>query len=395
MRGSLQDSTARSREALVGITVRSTAMVRALVELRAVAFGLRWRADRRAAVRRLSFCVQDLERSASAQVTARLEASTSHSSRSRRCAASTPVRDAATDAVIGSMLMGSASGELATYAFVDLGYLLGELAELSDRVLGQTGLRPSIADLKEFFRPACRGGPLRFFVYYAAEADPSSAERAETQAATIAWLADVQRIPDVHVRWGDVIHRPRKGGRIQKRVDVMLAVDMMKHAFRRTMDHAILLAGDLDFHPLVQEVVESGCKVTVAAAAGRSGAAELLDAADVVLDLDRVAVFNLAEHGIAKIIRTGVQPTFRCHLVATGPRGRAWYGDSSRDSGLPVVSFGDPPVQHRAWAHRHTDPEVMKRLALYEIGCDRDDAWLEPTPAEAAAFAEFLRTLSK
>ena len=291
--------------------------------------------------------------------------------------------------------MVQANGELATYAFVDLGYLLGELAELSEFVLGRADLRPRIADLKDVFRPVSRGGFLRLIVYYAAEADPSSQERADKQAATIAWLAEVQRVPDVHVRWGDVIHRPRKGGRIQKRVDVMLAVDMMKHAFRHTMDRAILLAGDLDFQPLVQEVVEAGCRVTVAAAVGRSGAAELLDTADVVLDLNRVVLFNLAEHGIEPIVPTGVQRDSRCHLVATGPRGRAWFGELGGNSDLPMVSFGDPPVQHLAWAHRHGDHEVMKRLALYEIGCDHRDAWTEPTPTEAAAFGELLQSLSK
>ena len=47
----------------------------------------------------------------------------------------------------------------------------------------------------------------------------------------------------------------------QKKVDVLLAVDMMKHAVRQNMYRAILIAGDLDFEPLVETLVDLGIYV--------------------------------------------------------------------------------------------------------------------------------------
>jgi uncharacterized LabA/DUF88 family protein len=60
----------------------------------------------------------------------------------------------------------------------------------------------------------------------------------------------------------------RKGGardksRGQKKVDVAIAVDMLTHAFRRNMDEAFLLAGDLDFYPLLKALALEGMPVTL------------------------------------------------------------------------------------------------------------------------------------
>jgi len=44
----------------------------------------------------------------------------------------------------------------------------------------------------------------------------------------------------------------------QKEVDILLTVDMMNHAVRQNMDKAILLAGDRDFKPLVESLVNLG-----------------------------------------------------------------------------------------------------------------------------------------
>jgi hypothetical protein len=49
----------------------------------------------------------------------------------------------------------------------------------------------------------------------------------------------------------------------QKEVDVALAVDMLTHAFNHNMGWAHLIAGDLDFRPLVQALVRLGIYVTV------------------------------------------------------------------------------------------------------------------------------------
>ena len=55
--------------------------------------------------------------------------------------------------------------------------------------------------------------------------------------------------------------RGRRGPE-QKKSDVMIAVDMLTHTFRRVQE-AILLTGDLDFKPLIDALVNDGMFVTL------------------------------------------------------------------------------------------------------------------------------------
>lgn len=50
---------------------------------------------------------------------------------------------------------------------------------------------------------------------------------------------------------------------VQKRVDVMLSVDLVRHAAAGHIQHAILLAGDSDFIPAVAAAKESGVTVSL------------------------------------------------------------------------------------------------------------------------------------
>jgi hypothetical protein len=70
----------------------------------------------------------------------------------------------------------------------------------------------------------------------------------------------IREIPGFHVRLGTL------AGRRQKEVDVALAVDMLTHAFYKNMSRAVLIAGDLDFRPLVDSLVRLGTYVEVASA---------------------------------------------------------------------------------------------------------------------------------
>ena len=74
----------------------------------------------------------------------------------------------------------------------------------------------------------------------------------------------IERVTGVHVRLGRLTPRKPKKERQQKEVDVLLAVDMLTHAFSGNMDQAILLAGDVDFRPVVESVVRTGTLVKIA-----------------------------------------------------------------------------------------------------------------------------------
>jgi len=55
----------------------------------------------------------------------------------------------------------------------------------------------------------------------------------------------------------------RKNKIRQKTVDIMIAVDMLSHSFRKNMNKAHLLTGDLDFKPLIEALVFEGMHVNI------------------------------------------------------------------------------------------------------------------------------------
>jgi uncharacterized LabA/DUF88 family protein len=75
-------------------------------------------------------------------------------------------------------------------------------------------------------------------------------------------LADLeQRLRSVGIEAPRVFKKNKDRG--SKQVDISLAVDMLTHAHRGNYDIAILVAGDEDYVPLVQAVMNEGKTVAV------------------------------------------------------------------------------------------------------------------------------------
>jgi len=70
-----------------------------------------------------------------------------------------------------------------------------------------------------------------------------------------------------------------------KGVDIALTTDMLSHAFRDNYDVAVLIAGDADFCPLVEEVKRLGKRVHVWFFDGNGMSPELRLVADQFTDL--------------------------------------------------------------------------------------------------------------
>ena len=96
------------------------------------------------------------------------------------------------------------------------------------------------------------------------------------------WRA-IKLLPDTQIGFGALRGRPRR----QKRVDGLIAVDMMVGAFTNLFEVAILIAGDSDFVPVVDEVRRRGIMVVVAGVQ-ESLAAELGRAADRIWIIDQL-----------------------------------------------------------------------------------------------------------
>jgi uncharacterized LabA/DUF88 family protein len=96
--------------------------------------------------------------------------------------------------------------------------------------------------------------------------------------------------PGVHVFEG-VIRGIKERSR-QKQVDVKLAVDMLAHSYRRNMSKATLLAGDLDFKPVIDAIVQDGMYVTLWFDKA-SASLDLIYASDAHIEINVWTIYNL------------------------------------------------------------------------------------------------------
>lgn len=176
-----------------------------------------------------------------------------------------------------------------TYMFVDAASLRGYTKNLSRRFFGEQHFE---FDLKKMVI-----GYNRLFYY---DALPVR-ERDEVEAVYLQRTADQRAVLEraavvdgVHVYEGDAHRRKNKGqggGLEQKKVDVMIAVDMLTHTFRHNMHQASLLTGDNDFKPLIDALVREGMPVTLWFPPGETNP-ELVNAADSRRPLDLQILWN-------------------------------------------------------------------------------------------------------
>ena len=121
------------------------------------------------------------------------------------------------------------------------------------------------------------------------ESDEDLARRVKAQEDRFNAIRDS---PGWHVREGRLVgeRKPR-----QKRVDVLLAVEMLSHAFNKNMQEAILIAGDDDFTPLVEELLRHGTFVQVWSDR-RSGSPHLRHTADFGRSIGYRFYWHLTHH---------------------------------------------------------------------------------------------------
>ncbi len=160
-----------------------------------------------------------------------------------------------------------------TYLFVDGGHLRKHYQAATSTWFGER-VPLNFVRLKHWF------GADKCFYYdcldnvrRSGEAEATYLERVAQQESD---LAAIRGVFGTHVRLGALVG---EGGRRQKEVDILLAVDMLNHTIRGNMATAILLSGDRDFKPVVESLVQHGLFVRVAGDK-RHTSQELAQAAD-------------------------------------------------------------------------------------------------------------------
>ena len=166
------------------------------------------------------------------------------------------------------------------YLFVDGGCLRAEIDQLTAKYCPSHPIELDYSRLAAPYSKVFYYGAVP--VREAGEAEDTYSERTRAQRELLDRLGNLDRF---HVYEGDARKRRSKGGMEQKKVDVLIAVDMLTHTFRRNMHRATLLTGDVDFKPLIDALVREGMFVNLWYPP-KSTSRELTDAADGRVRLD-------------------------------------------------------------------------------------------------------------
>lgn len=161
--------------------------------------------------------------------------------------------------------------------FIDEGYLNKALEGLG---------RPRL-DYGRFIEALQGDLPLmRTYYYYCMpyqSPTPTPEERAMYQSK-LSFVRYLTRLPRFELRQGRLIKRGTEY--VQRRVDVMLASDLVKLAVSGQIKEAVLVAGDSDFIPAVAVAKDAGVIITLCYAPGAAHD-ELLDACDELVPITR------------------------------------------------------------------------------------------------------------
>lgn len=144
-----------------------------------------------------------------------------------------------------------------TYLFIDGGHLRKYYAEAVREWFQGEG------DINFGAIKRHAGEALRLFYYDCIDdrEGENEPERERIKQTNQEWLNSIREVAGAHVRLGSTTGRAKN--RRQKGVDILLAIDMMNHTIRRNMKRAMLLTGDGDFTPLVENLVQMGMFVEV------------------------------------------------------------------------------------------------------------------------------------
>jgi uncharacterized LabA/DUF88 family protein len=161
-----------------------------------------------------------------------------------------------------------------TYLFIDGGHLRRYYSEsVCDWFIGEGEINFNI--LKNAFRA------LKCFYYDCLDDIKRDSESEADFHARVAeqelYFNKIREVYGTHVRLGSLTGSAKN--KRQKKVDILLAVDMMNHATRHNMNRAVLLSGDRDFEPVVASLIEMGV-ITEVAGDERHTSRDLASAAD-------------------------------------------------------------------------------------------------------------------
>jgi len=165
--------------------------------------------------------------------------------------------------------------------FIDGGYLARVLKD----EYGEAAI-----DFGVLSEKLCKGCERLRTYYYTCmpyQSSPPSSEERARYAAMDKFIYSLKKIPRFEVRLGKLSYI--RGEFFQKRVDVLLSVDLVRMSWGRQIQRAVLLSGDSDLVPAVQAAKDAGV-LTQVYYSRRSVHDELLQACDDRFEITRELV---------------------------------------------------------------------------------------------------------
>ena len=170
--------------------------------------------------------------------------------------------------------------------FIDGGYVQTQLK--------MHNIEPDYAELADYLLNPLRASfpldLLRCYYYYCApymSQEPTEDELKRMESHT-KFVHEIESLGRWAMRLGKLQKRWEGQREVyeQKRVDVLLSVDLVRHAAAGHIQHAILLAGDSDFVPAVEAAKEHGVTLTLWCGHASTVNRDLVALADEVYLLD-------------------------------------------------------------------------------------------------------------
>lgn len=184
-----------------------------------------------------------------------------------------------------------------SYLFIDGGYFRKVLEDFSLKIFGDPEpVYPDFDFVKRFGHPQST----KVF-YYDCPVPRKNGESAEAHKNRLDsqenFFNSLRFLDGYHLFIGATVGPP--GKERQKQVDVKIAVDMLMHAHRGNMSHCTLLAGDQDFKPVIDALVQEGINTKVWYKNG-STSRELIYAADAKEEFSYQSIYNLLPLSLRK-----------------------------------------------------------------------------------------------
>lgn len=174
------------------------------------------------------------------------------------------------------------------YLFIDGGYLRASYNSVMSKFFGAAAVHKAEINFQAI---QVWANATKVFYYDSLDDASKGGESAEALKGRTdkqkRYFGEIDSIPGFHVKFGSVTGKKRQ----QKQVDVLIAVDMLSHAFNKNMKRASLLSGDLDFKPVVDALIYHGTYTRVVYER-TSAAKDLYKAADHAIEIGLLDFIN-------------------------------------------------------------------------------------------------------